>query len=208
MALSGLGAAPSFAGDACVAGYYEAHATEIAAALRLGPDGTYDFQLVYGALDEESHGVWKAGADAVLLTSEAYKPPDISLEDVSASADGGYRFELELSEHFSRQYFDVRLEWDDGSVTFEQMQEDGLGLEPGTRPVAARLVLPIFDLASDRVELPDKPARLKFQFSPNDIGKASFTDYPLAIDGGDLVMQRHGRELRFERRSAECDVQP
>ena len=58
----------------------------------------------------------------------------------------------------------------------------------------------MFDIMSQQVRLdPGAGYSLRFRFEPNDIGKVAFQATPLAIVNGDLVLDRHGRTIRFKR---------
>jgi hypothetical protein len=48
---------------------------------------------------------------------------------------------------------------------------------------------------------------LRFIFEPNDLGKVAFASTPLIIDEGDLMLQRHDRQIRFRRAAGEGDGQ-
>ena len=82
------------------------------------------------------------------------------------------------------------------------MSQEGLSL-PFARadpPTAVRLVLQIFRVASEPVELnPSSGYAVQFRFEPNDIGKIDFRAEALRIVNGDLLLDRHGRTLRFRR---------
>jgi hypothetical protein len=81
-----------------------------------------------------------------------------------------------------------------------QLREEALSL-PFVRthpPRAVRLVLQIFRVASEPVKLdPSSGYAVQFRFEPNDIGKVDFRAESLRILNGDLVLDRHGRTLRF-----------
>ena len=64
-------------------------------------------------------------------------------------------------------------------------------------PTAVRLVLKIFKVASEPVQLdPSSGYVVQFRFEPNDIGKVDFRAEALQVVNGDLVLNRHGRTLR------------
>ena len=47
----------------------------MAAMLDLGADGRFQYDLSYGALDEEARGKWEFDGSRVLLTSDPVAPP-------------------------------------------------------------------------------------------------------------------------------------
>jgi hypothetical protein len=89
-----------------------------------------------------------------------------------------------------------------GQTQKVQLSEEGLFI-PFSRadpPTAVRLVLQIFRVAGEPVMLdPSSGYAVRYRFEPNDIGKVDFRAEPLRIVNGDLVLDRHGRTLRFRR---------
>ena len=53
-------------------GLYVAHQMEVGAALELSPDGSFRYQLDYGAVSESAEGRWIAVDGVVLLTSDRF----------------------------------------------------------------------------------------------------------------------------------------
>src|SRR5690348_15886791 len=77
-ASSPLAAAP--AAPASVAGLYRANQMEIGAALELGRDGHFRYQLNYGAVSEQAKGDWTFDGNTVRLTSNPMpKEPSFEL---------------------------------------------------------------------------------------------------------------------------------
>jgi len=81
------GAAPS---SSAVAGYYETHQMEVAAALELQPDGHFRYALDYGAVSEATQGDWSFDGTLVRLTSNPM-PPELHALEL-----GNARFDHEL----------------------------------------------------------------------------------------------------------------
>jgi hypothetical protein len=78
MVLAAIALAWAQAAD--VAGVYETHQIEVAAALELKPDGHFRYALSYGAVDEEAEGDWTFDGKAVRLTSNPMpKAPSFEL---------------------------------------------------------------------------------------------------------------------------------
>ena len=193
----------------CVAGHYHGAAMEIAAALELGPDHRFRYRLIYGALDETAEGQWKATDGTLFLTSDPVTPPAFAFVSEGPSPDSGLHIDLDLPQGLSRQYFDAELGLADDSTVTYQFAEDGLVVtEPGhARPVQVRLLLPIFSVASAAQPVTGEGARsLRFRFDPNDLGKVAFTDTPLEIGPGSVLLERHGRALRLLRQEGDCQT--
>jgi hypothetical protein len=201
-ALAQPAAGPPSPADQCLAGDYDGHAMEMGGGLRLEAGGRFEYGLSYGAVDEAAQGRWERDASHVYLTSDPVTPPRFSLIGESAAPTGEFRVALDLPRGISRQYFDVLLTLADGRHMQRQMAEDGLvvPLAPGERVVSLRVVLPVFDLESDRFPVGAGAAsEVRLRFEPNDLGKVAFAHEPLAIDGGALVLQRYDRAIRFRR---------
>jgi hypothetical protein len=196
-------AGPPSPADQCLAGEYDGHAMEIGGGLRLEADGRFNYGLAYGAIDEAAEGRWESDGSAVYLTSDPVTPPRFVLvSEGPASAPGPaneFHVALDLPNGISRQYFDVLLTLEDGKHMQRQMSEDGLvvPLEAGEKVVAIRIVLPVFELESDRYPVTGSEARVRFE--PHDLGKVAFAHEKLALDGGALVLQRYDRAIRFRR---------
>lgn len=71
-------AAPADVRPASLVGIYDGGQTEIAAGLKLSKDGTFQYGLSYGALDELAVGKWAVVADTVVLTIQNYESNDPS----------------------------------------------------------------------------------------------------------------------------------
>lgn len=182
-----------------LAGRYSGSAMELAAALDLKPDGSFDYWLSYGSLDETSSGRWRLQGDRVLLTSDPFTPPRIALVHRAAgSTDVVVR--LEVPEGFSRQYFVAVLTFIDGEQRPMQLSDDGLSfaIDPADPPVSLRLSLPVAMLESEAVPLYGaKGGLFEFRFEPNELGKVDLSATPLTMEDGILILERYDRRVRF-----------
>ncbi len=185
---------------ASLAGDYDGSQTEIAAGLELHADGRFLYGLSYGALDEQAEGVWRADGGRVLLTSDPVKAPQFSLSAQRQGTPNSLEIEVERPEQLPLGLFDVAVSYRSGRMQIEQVSSDGLPFAPDDPPVSVRLVLPIFDVAGDPVPIePGKGYRLALRFAPNDLGKVDFRGTALRIEGEALILDRHGRTLRFRK---------
>ena len=185
-----------------LAGVYDGSQMEMGVGLRLQPNGRFDYQLAYGALDESASGTWTRDRDHVFLTSDPVTPPKFSLIDQRPSADGKMHVVLDLPKGWSRQYFDAELELSDGRGGGGQLSDDSdiIELEPGDRPVSLRLEMGVYALHSDAFRIGGTgPAVVHVRFDPNDIGKVAFAKTPLRIVGKTLTFERYGRSIVFRR---------
>ena len=183
-------------------GTYDGRQMEMAAALELLADGRFRYALAYGALDEEAAGKWTLRGDRVLLTSDPVRAPRLVLISQGRGAPGMLRVDLDLPKGLSRQYFDAIMTKPNGQAERKQLAEEGL-LMPfvgAEAPTALRLSLQMFDVASAPVRLDANSGySLRFRFEPNDIGKVPFEATPLQVVNGALLLDRHGRTIRFRR---------
>ena len=196
------GAGPATAQSGSLAGVYDGGQMEIAAAIELKPDGRFNYGLSYGALDEQAAGRWTVNGDRVLLSSNPVVAPRLFLVSRGREPEGMLQLGLDVPRGVSRQYFDAMVTGGYGQTHKVQLREEGLFM-PFSRadpPTVVRLVLQIFRVASEPVKLdPSSGYAVQFRFEPNDIGKVDFRAEPLRIVNGDLVLDRHGRTLRFRR---------
>src|SRR5580698_3975350 len=73
-----------------LAGMYDGHQMEVGAQLLLKPDGHFQYELAYGALDEEGKGTWEFKDGAVFLTSvPAVVPPEFVVVSDTPEPKGG-----------------------------------------------------------------------------------------------------------------------
>lgn len=195
-----LALAPLPAQAASPAGGYDGSQMEMVVGLKLGEDGRFEFGLIYGALGEQAQGRWTDADGAVLLTSDPVTPPRFVFLDQKPAGPNELSITLDLPEGISRQYFDGVLLMRSGETDVRQFAEEGLSLEfdPGFPPVEVAVQLRMYELASDPVKIdPAKGYGFAFRFEPNDIGKVAFERQALRKDGADLLLERHGRLIRF-----------
>ncbi len=187
---------------ASLVGTYNGSQMEIAAGLELKADGRFRYALSYGALDEEAAGKWIMSGDRVVLTSDPVRAPRFVLVSRGKGIDGVLQLSLDGPKGLSRQYFDAEIAQANGQTQRKQLTEDGLSL-PFTRdnvPTSVRMLLPIFSVAGEALKLdPSSGYSVRFRFEPNDLGKVAFQATALKIIDGDLLLDRHGRTIRFKR---------
>lgn len=199
-ALAGLGAAPPDAG--CYAG----SATEIAALLMLAADGTYEYALTYGALDEQSRGRWEGRGTSIALTSEPVKPPQFRLVDDSPGPKRALRITLDLPGGMQPGYFDAEVMYANGTERTVQISNGmvTLPVAPANPPVSVRLLLGVYGVESDRFVLAGDGQALSFRFEPNDLGKVPFEGFQLPRVPNGMRLQRHDRAITLLRQGDTC----
>ena len=187
---------------AALAGVYDGHQMEVAAALELKANGRFRYALSYGALDEEAQGKWTAAAGIVSLTSDRVVAPRFVLISQTKGPDGALKIDLDAPKGLSPQNFSALIATKDGKARVEQFSDDGLSwsFANDNPPVAIRVGLPVFEVASDPLKLdPSAGFSLHYRFEPNDLGKADFEATALKVVDGELLLERHGLKLRFKR---------
>ena len=183
-------------------GTYDGRQMEMAAGLELLANGRFRYALAYGALDEQAAGKWTLRGDRVLLTSDPVRAPRFVLVSQGRGAPGVLRVDLDVPKGVSRQYFDAVITKANGQAERKQLAEDGLSLPfaAAEAPTTIRLLLQMFEVASGPVRLDANSGySVRFRFEPNDVGKVSFQATPLKVVNRELLLDRHGRTIRFRR---------
>jgi len=197
--LAAAAGAPA-AHPAALVGHYDGGQIEIAAELDLAADGRFHYALAYGALDEEAQGNWAVVGHFVVLHGDPVTPPRFVLVRQQPGSPHELAITLDAPQGINPGLFVASIDFADGSDGQRQFAADGarFALAPANPPRHLRLMLPIVELRGEAIDLdPAKGLSLAFRFEPNDIGKADFPHEPLEIEGRDLLLQRHGRTLRF-----------
>jgi len=190
LAMAGLGM-----GD--LAGRYDGGQTEIAAGLELAADGHFRYGLSYGALDERASGRWSVEDGRVVLHGDPVNPPRFVETGRSTRSDGPVRVTLETPPGIDSGYFDAIAEY--GDHADRTQFRDGVAELQGS-PDAVVIALEMFGVASDPIGV-GTGMTLSVRFEPNDLGTVDFRDTALPVEDGALILERHGRTLRFRRES-------
>jgi hypothetical protein len=186
-----------------LAGTYDGRQMELAAALRLGVDGRFDYYLSYGALDETASGTWTVEGDAVVLDSDPVAAPGFALIESDKGRGGRFDLALEAPHGLPVQLFEATLILSDGTAQRGGFGEERLRfpLERGKTVAALQLDFPVFRVSSGRIEVPQGTRAMRFRFEPNDLGKVAFDHQVLPREQGALVLARYDRKIRFRKES-------
>jgi hypothetical protein len=193
---------PAAAQSTSLVGTYDGGQMEIAAGLELRADGRFRYALSYGALDEEAAGTWTVSGSQVLLTSDGVVAPRFVLVSRGRTGNGVLQVGLDVPKGLSRQYFDAVITSTNGQTEREQLSDDGLSwrFTSANVPANVRMLLPVFSIISEPIQVdPSSGYSLRFRFEPNDLGKVAFQATPLKIINAELLLDRHGRTIRFKR---------
>ena len=208
--MTAIGApAPAPAADqhpAALVGHYDGHQIEMGAQLLLEADGRFRYGVAYGALDEEAEGTWIAEGDHVLLTSDTVTPPRFVFLGQKAAPARTVKLSVDAPQSISLQYFTAVIWLAKGYRTGGRLTGDGLTLPFGADdpPAQVQLFLAALGQKSEMFAIdPAKGYWLSFRFEPNDFGKVDFRGEALAVDKGDLVLERLGRTIRFHHDKGE-----
>lgn len=193
---------------ASIAGTYDGGQMEVGAQLLLKPDGHFQYELAYGALDETAAGTWELKDNVVLLTTvPAVVPPRFVIVSDTPDPKGGLWVKLTkvLVEGMRQRILllYVANPKSDKDADEADVNDDGsVDIPAGKHPVSFIPEIPVYPTLPDPIVLAG-PAGHRFllRFEPHDIGKADFRSTPLAIDNGELVMPRRDLQilLRFKR---------
>jgi hypothetical protein len=184
-----------------LAGDYDGGQTEVAAGLRLGEDGRFDYFMSYGALDETSSGTWTVDEGRLVLTSDPVEAPAFELTASGEGAGDAFHVTLELPPGLPTEAFSALVTLADGTRFASDFGSDGLNLElaPGEDVAAIMLALPIYEVRSEEFAVPPDTGRMTFRFVPNDLGTVSFVQAVLPKRNGAFLLERFDRVLEFRK---------
>ena len=194
-----LAAGPTMAS---LAGVYDGGQMEIGAQLELKADGTFQYELAYGALDEQATGKWSLSGGQVLLTSAPVTPPHFTVVSQEKGDDGALKITMDFKDPYQQQDFDALIQKSDGKWEQEQLGVEGLSwaFAPSAPPMSVRLAIPVYQFAGEEFKLDPKAGyTLVFHFDANDLGKVAFKATPMKIVNGELLLDRFDRTLKFRR---------
>jgi hypothetical protein len=195
---------PTAAGlRASLPGAYDGGQMEVAAQLLLRPDGHFQYELAYGALDEVAQGTWEVHYGAVYLTTvPAVVPPRFVVVSDTPEARAGLWIKLSNPiRDGGRQRVDLFYPPNpDGTPSEPDMAEvadDGsVPIPAGRKPISFAPEIPVYPIAPKPIPLSGTGGhRITLRFEPNDIGKADFNHMRLGIEDGVLVMSRRDLQL-------------
>jgi hypothetical protein len=187
-----------------LAGMYDGHQMEVGAQLLLKPDGHFEYELAYGALDEEGKGTWELKDGAVFLNSvPAVVAPAFVVVSDTPEPKGGLWIKLvkPLSTDSRQRVYLIYGPGEEPDMS--EVQDSGYVLVPaGKKPTAFVMEIPVYPIETKPIPLTGTGGhRFVLKFEPNDIGKADFKMTRLEIKDGALMMTRRdlGLQLEFKK---------
>lgn len=195
-------AAPPITVDPAV-GDYSSVQMELAAGLRLNRDGTFDYGLTVGSLDERAQGRWTRVGNRIELVSDP-RPvaPTIAASRIEQGPGDAFAIRLVAPNGRDIPGVDLRIDFDTG-----QPLESYVAGEPWMLPAEEtrhpRFVT--FSKQSYRIDSGPLPLRAEagtvaiFLLTPNDFGVADLTGAYLEPRGDRLVLTRPEGTILFAR---------
>ena len=185
--------------SSALAGMYDGSQMEVAAQLLLKPDGHFQYELAYGALDEAAEGTWEFHDGAVFLTTvPAAIPPRFVVESDTPEPMGGLWIKVSNGPLMQGARQRIYLIYGLGEpAEMSEVADDGSVPFPDKRrPTAVVPVIPVYPIHPPAIPLTGSGGhRIVLRFEPHDIGKANFRAERLAVEDGMLVMPRRDLEL-------------
>lgn len=176
---------------------------DVASELAIFADGTFDYFLAAGALDERARGRWRREAGAIFITTEPRPTPAaFTAGEAALSEAAPLTLQVVWPDGRGIAGIDLRVGFADGGAVESYTQEDGWSLPAGERrtPAWVELSVPMHGLASPRFAVdPASANRLTFVLTPKDLGIVDFKELRLDLKPGRLLMQRGVATLRYER---------
>lgn len=185
------------------AGEYVLSQMELVAGIRLNEDGTFQYGLTVGALDERAQGRWEAAGNRIKLTSEP-RPvaPTITPARVEASPGEPFTMRVLAPNGHDVPGVDLRIEFDSGEPLDSYLAGGPWSLPDGERRVPRFVTFSwmSYRLQSGRLPLDAKAGSVAiFTLTPNDFGVIDLGDAPAEIVGDTLILHRAEGEMRFKR---------
>jgi len=184
-----------------LAGTYDGGQMEVGAQLLLKPDGHFQYELAYGALDESAEGTWELKDGAVYLTNvpAVVLPSFVVVRDTSAPSGLFVKLTKTLVEGMRQRVlllYGASPKADQDADEAEVADDGSIPIPAGKHPTAFIPEIPVYPILPKPIPLTGPGGhRFVLRFEPHDIGKADFHPMPLLVDNGVLVMRRADLQL-------------
>jgi hypothetical protein len=188
---------------ASLAGDYVHSQMELVAGIRLNPDGTFQYGLTVGALDERAQGRWKRTGNTIELMSDPQPvAPTVTAGSVEENPGKPFAVRLVAPNGSDVPGIDVTITFDTGAplTGYTRGEAWHLPAEERRTPRSITFAKPSYRLQSEPLPLDAKPGRTAtFLLTPNDFGVADLTGTTLEIEGTTMTLHRQGGTMRFKR---------
>ncbi|MFL9842419.1 hypothetical protein ABS767_15725 [Sphingomonas sp. ST-64] len=192
------------AAPADVAGDYVHSEMELVAGIRLNPDGSFQYGLTVGSLDERAEGRWTRSGDRIALTSVP-RPVAPTITPAAIAAAPGQPFALRVVTPGGRDVpgVDLRIEFDSGEAIDSYLAGGPWTLPADERrtPRFVTFAMRAYRVRSERLPLDARAGTVAtFLLTPNDFGVVDLTGAEAVIAGDRLTLIRPDGEMTFTRR--------
>ena len=183
-------------------GKYSHSEMELAAGLWLKADGTFQYWLTVGSLDETAKGSWTAsGSHIKLVNDHPVKAPTITPGPATKDAS---RLHLKIVTPSGKGIpgVDLTVGLADGKTEEGYTQADGwmLPVDQKREPRWVTFSMDSYGLRSRRFPIDLRTANaLTYVLTPNDIGMVDASTMTVAADRDGLTVTREGQSMQFER---------
>lgn len=194
---------------ASIAGDYVHSQRELIAGLRLKPDGSFEYALTVGSLDERASGRWEVEGNRLRLTSDP-RPVAPTVTPSRIDANPGKPFAIRVVSPTGRDLpgVDMLVEFDSGDPldSYTPGSPWTVPEEERRTPRFVTFTMRSYRLQSARLPLDPKPGTTAvFLLTPNDFGVADFTGVEGVIEGDAITLERREGSMRFRRVQPDSD---
>lgn len=184
-------------------GDYSGSQMEMAAGLRLKPDGTFEYGLTVGSLDEWAQGRWtRAGQRIELVSDPRPIAPTITAGRIEEAPGEPFAIRLLAPNGRDIPGVDLQIDFDTGEP-FESYLSGGpwsLPAEERRQPRFVTFSMNAYRIHSGRLSLRAEAGTIAtFLLTPNDFGVVDLTGTYLEPDGDALVLTRPDGSIVFRR---------
>ncbi len=184
-------------------GKYVHSEMELAAGLWLKADGTFQYFLTVGSLDERAIGRWTASGDRIILVNDPVPvPPTITAGPVGRDPPTKLRLKVTTPSGRGVPGVDLIVGFDAGSLVEEYTQANGwtLPADEKREPRWVTLSMSSYGLHSARFPIVAQTANaMTYILTPNDIGVVNFAAVNVTMEGESLTVMREGQSMRFAK---------
>jgi hypothetical protein len=192
----------SFAAEAQTGRYRLAAGPDVASELVLRADGSFEYFLMAGSLDEQAKGTWTADGKSLHLTTiPKPKPAVFSLRAVAKTTEAPLELHVVGVQGGGIAAVDFRVGFDSGDPVEDYTQNYGWTLSPIEKrvPKWVEFEVAIYQFRSPRFPIDvGKGNVLTYLLTPNDIGTIDFGAMQIDIEPARLVVHRGTGVLNYD----------
>lgn len=187
-------------------GKYVHSEMELAAGLWLKADGSFEYWLTVGSLDETAKGRWTAkGRDITLINVPVPVLPTITVGPATRSNNA---FQLVVKTPSGRgvEGVDFIIGFDTGEPLEGYTQSYGwtLPTDEKREPRWVSFSMQSYNLQSPRFPIDTRTANaLNFVLTPNDFGVVNFAGSQVIADSDGITITRSGQPMKFEKQASD-----